>query len=119
MKVEELLASGFTCTESFLLMSCIDAFPLQWRKQLKFTKKRNLAVESDEAQFWIDAKFIKISKLTQKAIYSELVSKITSIPTAQKRFSALYPDYNFEWNRIYEIPFKVTTDSKTRQFSSI
>ena len=116
MKVEELLASGFTCTESFLLMSCIDALPSQWRKQLKFTKERNLAVESDEAQLWIDAKFIKISKLTQKAIYSELVSKITSIPTAQKRFSALYPDYNFKWNRIYEIPFKVTTNSKTRQF---
>ena len=93
MKVEELLASGFTCTESFLLMSCIDPLPSQWRKQLKFTKKRNLVVESDEAQLWIDAKFIKISKLTQKAIYSRLVSKITSIPTAQKRFSALYPDY--------------------------
>ena len=39
-----------------------------------------------------------MSKLTQTAIYSELVLKITSIPTAQKRFSALYPDYNFEWN---------------------
>ena len=118
MKVEELLASGFTCTESFLLMSCIDALPTQWRKQLKFAKKKEtwLSVESDEAQLWMDAKFIKISKLTQKAIYSELVSKITSIPAAQKRFSALYPDYNFEWNRIYEIPFKVTTDSKTRQF---
>ena len=64
-----------------------------------YKKKRNLAVESDEAQLWIDAEFIKISKFTQKAIYSELVSRITSIPTAQKRFSALYPDYNFEWNR--------------------
>ena len=50
MKVEELLASGFTCTESFLPMSCIDVPPSQRRKQLKFTKKRNLAVESDEAQ---------------------------------------------------------------------
>ena len=39
MKVEELLASGFTCTESFLLISCIDTLPSQWRKQLKFTKK--------------------------------------------------------------------------------
>ena len=39
MKVEEFLASGFTCTESFLLMSCIDALPSKWRKQLKFTKK--------------------------------------------------------------------------------
>ena len=109
MKVEELLASGFTCTEYFLLISCIDALPSQWRKQLKFTTKKTLAVESGEEQLWIDAKSIKISKLTQKAIYSELVSKITSIPTAQKRFSALYPDYNFEWN-------KATTDSKTRQF---
>ena len=72
------------------------------------------AVESDEAQLWIDSKSIKISKLSQKVIYSELVSKITSIPTAKKRFSALYSD--FEWNRIYEIPFNVTTDSKTRQF---
>ena len=51
MKVEELLASGFTCTESFLLMVCIDALPSQWRKQLKFTKKKtNLVVEGDEAQ---------------------------------------------------------------------
>ena len=74
------------------------------------------AVESDEAQLWIDSKSIKISKLTQKVIYSELVSKITSIPTAKKQFSALYSDYNFEWNRIYEIPFNVTTDSNTRQF---
>ena len=112
MKVEELLASGLTCTESFLLMSSVyRRSSVTVEKTIKFyKKKRNLAVESDEAQLWIDAKFIKISKLTQKAIYSELVSKITSIPTAQKQFSALYPDYNFEWNRIYEIPFKVTTD---------
>ena len=54
----------------------------------------------NEAQLWVDAKFIKISKLTQKAIYSELVLKITSIPTAQKRFSELYPDYIFELNSV-------------------
>ena len=61
-------------------MSCIDALPSEWRKHLKFTKKRNLAVESDEAQLWIDAKFIKISKLSQKAIYSELVPKSPAYP---------------------------------------
>ena len=84
--MKEFLASGFTCAESFLLMSCINALPLQWRKQLKCTKKRNLAVESDEAQLWIDAKFIEISKLTQKAIYSELVSKITGYPLHENDF---------------------------------
>ena len=40
MKMEELLASGFTCTESFLLMVCIDALPSQWRKQLSLQKKQ-------------------------------------------------------------------------------
>ena len=88
MKVEELLASGLTCTKSFLLMSSVyRRSSVTVEKTIKvYKKKRNLAVESDEAQLWIDAKFIKISKLTQKAIYSELVSKITNIPTAQKRF---------------------------------
>ena len=85
MTVEELLVH---LHRGFVLL-----IKLYWRSAVtvegtfKVYIKRNL-IESDEAQLLIDAEF---TKLTQKAVYSELhvVSKIASIPTAQNRFCAV------------------------------
>ena len=46
----------------------------------------------------------------------QLTSKINSVPTAQKRFINGYPNTNFDWRAIYELPLKVTVDITTRQF---
>ena len=48
MKVEDLLASGFTCIESFLLMSCIDALPSQYKMKITDTFKCTFCNEKDE-----------------------------------------------------------------------
>ena len=48
MKVEELLASGFTCIESFLLISCIDALTSQYKMKITDTFKCTFCNEKDE-----------------------------------------------------------------------
>ena len=45
-----------------------------------------------------------------------LISKIESTPTAQNRFNAAYSDIEIEWETVYQLPFKLTTDTKSHQF---
>ena len=59
---------------------------------------------------------MRFTKKKQKAIYCQVISNIVAIPTAQKRFKKAYPDANLDWKKLYQLPFKVTSDSRTLQF---
>ena len=116
--LEELVSRSFTITESFLIMGLIDALPSLWRKELKKLKRR----QQDEmnhrkiAGLYIKDKFTTTEKLKQKHVYTELVSNKTSKPTAQKRFSEIYPNHEFDWKSIYLLPWKVSTEVKIKVF---
>ena len=118
MKADELLSSGYTALESLLIMSYIDALPTQWRKQLKHVQKLNKTFKENETQLMIKGALCSISKLKQKAVYLQLVSEITCIPTAQKRFNEIYSDVDLDWPALYQLPFKVVTDTVTRHFQN-
>ena len=66
----------------------------------------------------LNEKLTKLENLKQKTVYCKLISKISSQPTTQKRFTEKYPQYTFEWESIYlhVLPRKVTVESKTRDF---
>ena len=66
----------------------------------------------------LNEKLTKLENRKQKTVYCKLISKISSQPTTQKRFTEKYPQYTFEWESIYlqELPRKVTVESKTRDF---
>ena len=55
------------------------------------------------------------TKLARKNIYKEVRSKVEIIPTAQLKYSEKY-NYQLDWKEIYCIPFRVTVDSRSREF---
>ena len=70
----------------------------------------------------INSSHVSITQLTSKCIYMHIVNKIATVPTAQRCFEHnLKPEqnqdsYDFDWNKIYMLPRKSTTDSRTRVF---
>ena len=71
MKMNELLANEYACTEAFILMSYTDALPSQWRKTLKYTKRKSTSTDDEEAQTLMKNKTTKITKLTQKTFFTK------------------------------------------------
>ena len=67
---------------------------------------------------------LSITQLTSKYIYMHIVKKIATVPTAQRWFEHnLKPEQNqdscdFDWSKIYMLPRKNTTDSRTRVFQA-
>lgn len=116
MKMNELLASAWIFIHSGFHNDVLyRRSPFTMAKTLNYTKRKNISTDN-EAQILMNANVTKITKLIQKIVYLELVSQLVSIPTAQKRFSEMYPDYNFQWDQLYKIPFKITIDSRLRLF---
>ena len=55
------------------------------------------------------------TKLSSKNIYKEVRSKVEITPTAPLKYSEKY-NYQLDWKEIYCIPFRVTVDSRSREF---
>ena len=83
---------------------------------LKQTRKTYFTDNNQEPKLIINEILVNLSKLKQKTIYCQLISNIVAIPTAKKRFNEAYPDANLDWKKLYQLHFKVTTDTRTRQF---
>ena len=82
-------------------MQVIDAPPLQWRK--------SLALCGQKSEVLID-------KAASKVIYGEIRSKYETTPTAQAKYTEQYSSVCLEWKEIYNLPFKVLNDTKSREF---
>ena len=85
----------------FLVIGIIDALPDHWREKLRMTTHTKSITYNDGISVSINGKLTKLENLKQKTVYCELISKISSQPTAQKRFSKKYPLHTFEWDSIY------------------
>ena len=58
-----------------------------------------------------------IACLSSKSIYSALVKRVQIPPTAQSKFDSLYCISNvLDWKNIYQLPGRVTLDTRTRAF---
>ena len=62
-----------------------------------------------------DATAAPSNKAISKNIYKEVRSKVKIIPTAQLKYSEKY-NYQLDWKEIYRIPFRVSVDSRSREF---
>ena len=80
------------------------------------THTKSITLNNDDIYVSINRKLTKLENLKQKTVYGELISKISSQQTAQKRFSKKYPLHTFELDSIYLLPRKVTIESRTRDF---
>ena len=112
-----MASASFTPKEKFRLMAIIDAIPTQWRHHLKICINYHLnnSSVSSNAQSHLNGHNICLDKAISKNIYKEVRSKVEIIPTAQLKYSEEY-NYQLDWKEIYCIPFKVTVDSRSREF---
>ena len=81
--------------------------PLKMERILAATTDKT--VSDDDVQ--------NIARMTSKSIYSTLVKRIQTPPTAQSKFNSLYNISGIiEWKNIYLLPGRVTLDNRTRAF---
>jgi len=66
----------------------------------------------------IQGKKVNLQNLKSKSLYDSFVSKISSIPTAQKKYNEAFSTHasQLDWEKIYLLPFKTTLDTKLREF---
>ena len=86
---KEPLYSTLSPVEHFLLFSLLNAFPEEWRKILK-TNKNSISSKTHnlfqtDFNLRIEGKKVNFQNLKSKSVYDIFVSKISSIPTAQKK----------------------------------
>ena len=119
---KEPLYSTLSPVEHFLLFSLFNAFPEEWRKILK-TNKNSISSKTHDliqTDFKLRIEGIKVNfqNLKSKSLYDSFVSKISSIPTAQKKYNEAFSTHTFQldWEKIYLLPFKTTLDTKLREF---
>ena len=109
---------GFTPMEVFYLRQILDALPVQWRNSLTScgNKGGNVFVLNDFIKLWLKNKQVRLDKLISKNIYGVIRSKYETTPTAQSKFAEHYSSVNLDWQEIYNLPFKVVIDTKSREF---
>ena len=119
---KEPLYSTLSPVEHFLIFSLFNAFPQEWRKILKtnensISSKAHDLIQTD-FELRIEGKKVNFQNLKSKSLYDNFVSKISSIPTAQKKYNEAFSTHTFQldWGKIYLLPFKTTLDTKLREF---
>ena len=119
---KEPLYSTLSPVEHFLLFSLFNAFPEEWRKILK-TNKNSISSQTHDLiqtdfKSRIEGKKVNFQNLKSKSLYDSFVSKISSIPTAQRKYNEAFSTHTFQldWEKIYLVPFKTTLDTKLREF---
>ena len=119
---KEPLYSTLSPVEHFLLFSLFNAFPEEWRKILK-TNKNSISSKTHDLiqtdfKLRIEGKKVNFQNLKSKSLYDSFVSKISSIPTAQRKYNEAFSTHTFQldWEKIYLLPFKTTLDTKLREF---
>ncbi|KAL9964077.1 hypothetical protein ACROYT_G027656, partial [Oculina patagonica] len=119
---KEPLYSTLSPVEHFILFSLFSALPEEWRKLLKINKNSISSETYDLIQtdfnLRIQGKKVNLQNLKSKSLYDSFVSKISSIPTAQKKYNEAFSTHasQLDWEKIYLLPFKTTLDTKLREF---
>ena len=119
---KEPLYSTLSPVEHFLLFSLFNAFPDEWHKILKTNKNSISSVTHGLIQsdfiLRIEGKKVNFQTLKSKSLYDSFVSKISSMPTAQKKYDEAFSMHTsqLDWGKIYLLPFKTTLDTKLREF---
>ena len=64
----------------------------------------------------IDNADVDLSSVISKSLYNAFKMAKQTPPPAQKRFQDEFPDVQFDWNSIYSLSFKVSLETKIREF---
>jgi len=111
-----------TPLEWFQLIQIFDAPLTQWRTSLTSCRPKSgkAFVLNDHTKLSLKNQVVQINKASifKEYIYLEIWSRYDTNPTAQAKFEEHYSDACFDWHNIYKLPFRVLTDTKSREFQS-
>ena len=103
---------NLSLSDNFPLLGVFSAIPPEWKLLLKNGDDVN---QTDKTVSDDDVK--DITCMSSKSIYSALVKRVQISPTAQSKFDSLYNISNIlNWKNIYQLPGRVTLDTRTRAF---
>jgi len=103
--------------EKWTIMIILDAIPPEWKNSLKLNvNSEDIDAYTKDITLSFDNEKIKLHKANSRSIYSFLVNQIHKPPTAQLKFAVKFPAYTFDWEKIYQLPYKVTLETKSREF---
>ena len=108
----------FSPKDVFDLISLIDAIPAPWRRSLKSYgyPNKQMFILDDQIHLVLNNHKISIDKVISKGVYEELISQFVTPPTAQLRYNENFNTVCLDWKEIYSLPFKVSLDTKSREF---
>jgi len=103
---------NLSLSDYFLLLGVFSAIPPEWKLLLKNGDDVN---QTDKT---VSDDYVKdITCMSSKSIYSALVKRVQIPPTAQSKFDSLYNISNIlDWKNIYQLPGRVTLDTRTQAF---
>ena len=100
-------------SDYLLLQGIFSAIPPNWKLLLKDGENNNNQIDKTVS----DDDVQDITRMTSKSIYSTLVKRIQIPPTAQSKFNSLYNISGIiDRKNIYQLPGRVTLDTRTRAF---
>ena len=75
-------------------------------------------IDLDSFLLHLKGKKIYTDKIQSKLLCETLSSQISSEPTAMKKYNEMFNTETFQldWERVYSLPFKITLDTKLREF---
>ena len=106
----------------YFLASTCSALPQEWHRALKVTKTAVVSnaqhVDLSSFSLHLEGEKVDVEKLQSRSLYERLISKISTKPTATKKYNEDFNTeaFHLDWKRIYSLPFKVTLDTKLREF---
>ena len=103
-------------TDRFKLMGLTDEVPVEWRKRVKQSAHYTRPELRNKVHLKIDNADVDLSSVTSKSLYNAFKMAKQTPPSAQKRFQDQFPDVQFDWNEIYSLSFKVSLETKIREF---
>lgn len=104
---------NLSLSDYLLLQGIFSAIPPNWKLLLKDGENNNNQIDKTVS----DDDVHNITRMTSKSIYSTLVKRIQIPPTAQSKFNSLNNISGIiDWKYIYQLPGRVTLDTRTRAF---
>ena len=99
-------------------MQFIDAVPASAMAEffgITWEKSDKTFVMKDHIKLRLKDQEVSIDKAASKNTYGEIRSKYETTPTAQAKYTEQYSNVCLQWKEIYNLPFKVLKDTKSRE----
>ena len=119
--MNNLYSNILSYSDYFLLYSISQSISAQWKPVLRDPSYNNPADKIIEYKkgmtyFEVGDQMFILENLKAKQIYKIFINKDVIEPTSKLKYQQKYPEYTFEWEEIYSIPYKATIDTKHREF---